>query len=85
MGAIVGLGRSLGMTITAEGVETSTQLAMIREKRCDEAQGYLFGAPMLPEEALRAISDGLGQPGMPRAHGPGTSRPSADPSRELQS
>jgi diguanylate cyclase (GGDEF)-like protein/PAS domain S-box-containing protein len=61
VGAVVGLGRSLGMTITAEGVETSTQLAMIREKRCHEAQGYLFGAPMLAEKALRAISNSYGQ------------------------
>ncbi|MFU0507397.1 putative bifunctional diguanylate cyclase/phosphodiesterase [Pseudaminobacter sp. NGMCC 1.201702] len=61
VGAIVGLGRNLGMTITAEGVETSTQLAMVREKRCHEAQGYFFGAPMLAENVLRVISDSPGQ------------------------
>ena len=40
--AIVGLGTSLGMTITAEGVETPAQLDFIRAVGCSEAQGYLI-------------------------------------------
>jgi diguanylate cyclase (GGDEF)-like protein len=43
--AMVGLGHSLGMSVTAEGVETEAQLALIRATGCDEVQGYLFGRP----------------------------------------
>jgi diguanylate cyclase (GGDEF)-like protein len=43
--SIVGLGRGLGMSITAEGVETEEQLAQIHAAGCTEAQGYLLGRP----------------------------------------
>ena len=43
--AIVGLGNSLGMTTTAEGVETEMQLACLRSEGCTEVQGYLFSRP----------------------------------------
>jgi EAL domain-containing protein (putative c-di-GMP-specific phosphodiesterase class I)/CheY-like chemotaxis protein len=45
---IVGLGHSLGMRVTAEGVEDSIALAYLRDIGCDEAQGYLIGKPMAP-------------------------------------
>jgi diguanylate cyclase (GGDEF)-like protein len=45
IGAMVGLGHSLGMRVTAEGVETEAQLALLRASGCDELQGYLFGRP----------------------------------------
>lgn len=44
--SIASLGRSLGMAITAEGVETAEQLARIRGERCTHVQGYLTGRPM---------------------------------------
>jgi diguanylate cyclase (GGDEF)-like protein len=43
--AVVNLGRSLGLMVVAEGVETPLQLARLREMNCDRAQGYLFGRP----------------------------------------
>lgn len=43
--AMAGLGAALGMTITAEGVETVEQLGLVRDLGCVEAQGYLFGKP----------------------------------------
>ncbi|MFT4089189.1 MAG: EAL domain-containing protein [Asticcacaulis sp.] len=43
--AIAGLGRSLNLTVVAEGVETEAQHRMIIEEGCPQAQGYLFGAP----------------------------------------
>lgn len=46
--AIVGLGARLGMTITAEGVETQEQLALVRIEGCSQAQGYLIGRPAPP-------------------------------------
>ncbi|NGM22827.1 EAL domain-containing protein [Roseomonas stagni] len=56
--AIIGLGRSLRMETTVEGVETAEQLAHIRAEGCDQAQGYLIGRP-LPAEAAQAM---LAQP-----------------------
>jgi EAL domain-containing protein (putative c-di-GMP-specific phosphodiesterase class I) len=59
--AVVDLGASLGITTTAEGVETSEQLRHVREHGCTEIQGYLFGKP-LPlsrvDEVLRRLSAG---------------------------
>jgi EAL domain-containing protein (putative c-di-GMP-specific phosphodiesterase class I) len=49
--AVLGLGRSLGIPVVAEGVETDTQLAFLRAEGCDEVQGYLIGRPS-PAEAL---------------------------------
>jgi EAL domain-containing protein (putative c-di-GMP-specific phosphodiesterase class I) len=43
--AIIQLGHSLRLTITAEGVETPEQAAALRRMGCDTAQGYLYGRP----------------------------------------
>jgi diguanylate cyclase (GGDEF)-like protein len=43
--AVIGLGRSLGMAVIAEGVETEEQLDMLREEGCRQVQGYLFSPP----------------------------------------
>ena len=43
---VISLGSSLGMTMTAEGVETEEQLARLREEGCDEVQGFLFSPPV---------------------------------------
>jgi diguanylate cyclase (GGDEF)-like protein len=56
--AVAGLGTSLGMAITAEGVETAEQLARIRGERCTHVQGYLTGRPMAAEQ----IGDFLTRP-----------------------
>jgi diguanylate cyclase (GGDEF)-like protein len=48
--AVCGLGRSLGLATTAEGVETKDQLELVRHEGCTEAQGFLFGAAIEPEE-----------------------------------
>jgi len=54
--AIVGLGRSLGIATTAEGVETAEQLAIIRSEGCTEMQGYLLSPPRPAREALALIT-----------------------------
>lgn len=51
--AILYLGRSFGLHLIAEGVETEAQLAYLAEHGCGEVQGYLFGHP-LPREAFAA-------------------------------
>jgi EAL domain-containing protein (putative c-di-GMP-specific phosphodiesterase class I) len=43
--AVVSLGRGLRMKVTAEGVETETQLRMLRHYGCDHVQGFLLGRP----------------------------------------
>ena len=43
--AVVALGESLHMPITAEGVETAEQRAFLAELNCEEIQGYLIGRP----------------------------------------
>jgi len=40
--AIVSLGKGLGVTITAEGVETQSEFSCLRTEGCDEGQGFLF-------------------------------------------
>lgn len=44
--AIVSIGRSLGMQLVAEGVESDTQAAFLLKQGCHSAQGYLYGKPM---------------------------------------
>jgi diguanylate cyclase (GGDEF)-like protein len=44
--AVIGLGHSLGMSTTAEGIETEEQLAAVREQGCNEVQGFLFSPPI---------------------------------------
>jgi diguanylate cyclase (GGDEF)-like protein len=42
---IIAMAHGLGMEVIAEGVETEQQADFLRERRCDQVQGYLFGRP----------------------------------------
>jgi diguanylate cyclase (GGDEF)-like protein len=53
--AIIGLGRSLSLPITAEGVETAEQAEYLRSLDCTEAQGYHFGRPVPATEVAAII------------------------------
>ena len=48
--AIVGLGRALGLSVVAEGVETDAQAARLRQLGCDVLQGFLYARPMPVEQ-----------------------------------
>ncbi len=53
--AIIGLGASLGITITAEGIENVGDLERLREEGCDEGQGYLFSKARPNAEIVAAL------------------------------
>ena len=55
--SIIGLGKALDLTITAEGVETEAQAQILREAGCDQAQGYLFSRP-LPVTLANELANG---------------------------
>ena len=58
--SIIGLGHSLDLRITAEGVETEEQLAALSGVGCDEVQGFLLGRPM-PAEQASVLAQGGGR------------------------
>ena len=53
--AVAGLGGSLGMKTTAEGVETQQQLRKLHEEGCTEVQGYLFSRPVPAAQAAQLL------------------------------
>ncbi len=54
--AIISLGKSLGLQLVAEGVETQSQLQFLKEQNCDLYQGYLFSHPLPIEEIQSLLS-----------------------------
>jgi diguanylate cyclase (GGDEF)-like protein/PAS domain S-box-containing protein len=58
--AVVALADSLGMSTTAEGVETEEECKMINALGCKKIQGYLFGRPMPREDALNLFTQANG-------------------------
>jgi EAL domain-containing protein (putative c-di-GMP-specific phosphodiesterase class I) len=56
---IVNLAHNIGMTVTAEGIETLDQLAFLRELCCENGQGYLFSKPLNAQAAQALITTPL--------------------------
>ncbi|MDD5171087.1 MAG: EAL domain-containing protein, partial [Syntrophales bacterium] len=48
--AIIAMGKTLGLNVVAEGVETLEQMNFLREHSCDEMQGFYFSKPIMPEQ-----------------------------------
>jgi EAL domain-containing protein (putative c-di-GMP-specific phosphodiesterase class I) len=46
VGAVIGMGNNLNLRVVAEGVENEVQLAFLKERHCEEGQGYLFSKPL---------------------------------------
>jgi diguanylate cyclase (GGDEF)-like protein len=67
--AIISMAQSLGLSVTAEGVETGEQARLLREWSCQTGQGYLFSHP-LPAQAFTALFRER-SPGASRSHSAG--------------
>ena len=59
MSAVIGMGRNLKLRVVAEGVETAAELAFLQAQGCDEAQGYYFSRPVLPEPFAELLETGI--------------------------
>jgi EAL domain-containing protein (putative c-di-GMP-specific phosphodiesterase class I) len=57
--SIIAIAHRLGLSVTAEGVENEGQLVMLRERGCDEIQGFLIARPM-PVALLHPLLDASG-------------------------
>jgi diguanylate cyclase (GGDEF)-like protein len=53
--AIISMGKALGMTVVAEGVETPDQERFLRDHGCDEMQGFLLSKPLPPRELAEML------------------------------
>ncbi|WP_198351183.1 putative bifunctional diguanylate cyclase/phosphodiesterase [Flavisphingomonas formosensis] len=73
--AIIGLGESLNLPITAEGVENAAIEARLRERGCQKGQGWYFGKPMPVTQVRRLLADKVLLPTV-RMPEPGTPVPS---------
>jgi diguanylate cyclase (GGDEF)-like protein len=57
--AVIGMARGLKLRVIAEGVETLEELVFLRAYRCDEAQGYYFSRPVLPQQFALLLRNGI--------------------------
>jgi diguanylate cyclase len=64
--AILSLGKSLNLIVTAEGIERSGQLEWLRARGCDEAQGFLLSKPLSARELESRFLDDLAADGVQR-------------------
>ncbi len=55
--AILALAKSLEINVTAEGIETQTELGFLTEKECFQGQGYLFSKPMAAGSVANFLED----------------------------
>jgi EAL domain-containing protein (putative c-di-GMP-specific phosphodiesterase class I) len=55
--AIIGMGKSLSLTVIAQGVETREQADYLRDHACDELQGFYFNRPVPAEEFTKLLTE----------------------------
>ena len=54
--SIIAMAHSLGITVVAEGIESEGQYAVLRERGCDQGQGFWLGRPMLAQEVAKLFT-----------------------------
>ena len=59
--AVISMGRSLKLRVVAEGVETQEELAFLQAHHCDEAQGYHFSRPVVPQQFAKLLATGISE------------------------
>lgn len=52
---IIRLAHHLGIQVVAEGVEHQSQLVLLKEKKCDTVQGFVFSKPLYPDDLVRIL------------------------------
>jgi diguanylate cyclase (GGDEF)-like protein/PAS domain S-box-containing protein len=60
--AIIAMGKTLSLTVVAEGVENEEQINFLKEHSCDEMQGYFFSKPVLPEQFADLLREHVPSP-----------------------
>ena len=55
--AIIAMAHSLGIVVTAEGVETEGQYEALRQRGCDNVQGYWLGRPMSSSDLVMLLEE----------------------------
>jgi diguanylate cyclase (GGDEF)-like protein/PAS domain S-box-containing protein len=59
--AIITMGKTLSLTVVAEGVETQEQIEFLQKHACDEMQGYYFSKPVTPDQFTDLLRTGQKQ------------------------
>jgi diguanylate cyclase (GGDEF)-like protein/PAS domain S-box-containing protein len=65
--AVISMARSLNLRVVAEGVETPEQLAFLKARECDEAQGYHFSRPVPADQFAMLLESGIPGPSVEAA------------------
>jgi diguanylate cyclase (GGDEF)-like protein len=63
--AVISVAKSLGLSVTAEGIENAAQLQRLRELGCDRGQGFYFGHPRAAELVFESLADQHDAPARP--------------------
>jgi len=58
-GAVIGMGNSLKLNVVAEGVENWLQLAFLKQRHCEEGQGFLFSRPVVAKQFSELLATGM--------------------------
>ena len=62
VGLVIRLAHTLGLTVTAESVETRAQFAHLQQLGCDTGQGWFFAASVPAARIPQLLADPLGRP-----------------------
>jgi EAL domain-containing protein (putative c-di-GMP-specific phosphodiesterase class I) len=57
--AVIGMGNSLNLRVIAEGIESQVQLDFLKERQCEEGQGYYFSKPLAAQDFTALLTSGI--------------------------